>query len=105
MGATRENDHPMTPYDPHFSLKILSYYQIEDVYKKLDQKIFIFGRMTSNFMRPSFFWVEPQNLIKISYLAKCLNFLSEFLHVVSNYTYEQVVFSNKGVNYGPFNGF
>ena len=69
-GCNKKNDHPMTAYDHTFYFKILSYYQKEDVYKKRDKKIFIFGQMVSSFVRQTFFWFEPQIFFKISYLAQ-----------------------------------
>ena len=47
------------------------------------------------------FWVEPKNFFKISYLAQFRKFLSEFYHVTSNYTFEQVINSNIGSNMAP----
>ena len=44
------------------------------------------------------FFVEPQNFLNISYLAQFSKFLSEFWHVISNYTYQQVINSNMGSN-------
>ena len=38
-GGNQERGPPMTPYDPPFHFKILSYYQNEDVYKKFIPKI------------------------------------------------------------------
>ena len=69
--------------------------------KKLDQKIFIFGRMASNFVRSTFFWIELRNLKKISYLAQFSKFSPEFWHVISNYTYQQVINCNMGSNMAP----
>ena len=69
--------------------------------KKLDKKIFIFGRMVSNFVRSKLFLVEPTIVLKISYLAQFWKFLSEFWHVISNYTYQQVINSNMGSNMAP----
>ena len=57
---------------PTFHFKILLYYQKEDVYKKTDRKIFIYGQMA------------------ISYLAQVWKSLTKFLHVICN--------SNRGSN-------
>ena len=73
--------------------------------KKLDQKIFIFGQMASNFVQLNFFWIEPQIFLKISYLAQFWKFLSEFWYLISNYTYQQVINSSMGLNMAPFYGF
>ena len=44
------------------TIKMTMFYE-----KKLDQKILIFGRMTSNFVRSTFFWVElPTNKSEIA---------------------------------------
>ena len=101
MRATRKNDRPWLPMTHSFYVKILSYFQNEDVYKKLDQKIFIFERMARNFVWSPFFWVEPRNFFKISYITQFLKFLSELLHVITNYTYQQVINSNLGSNMAP----
>merc|ERR1711872_37260 len=84
----------MTPYDPHFYVKILSYYQKGDVYKKtrpmdewqaiLYDQIFLgcASKFVKNFAQ---FW----------------KFLSEFWRVISDYTYQQVINSIMGSNMAP----
>ena len=47
------------------------------------------------------FWVEPQKYVKILLYYQFLKFLSEFWHVISNYTYQQVMNSNMGSNMAP----
>ena len=44
-----------------------------------------------------FFWLS----LKISCLTQFWKFLSEFWHVISNYTYQQVINSNMGSNMAP----
>ena len=70
---------------PTFHLKILSYYQNENVYKK-------------NRPKNINFWTNGEQFCAISYLAQFWPFLSKFLHVISNYTYQQVTNSNGGSN-------
>ena len=74
-------------------LKILSIYQTEDVYKKIDQKISIFGLMASNFVRSIFFCVEPQIFLKI---------LLNFVHFSPNVRIWSLIIpitqSNRGSN-------
>ena len=101
MRATRKNDHPWLPMTPTFYVKILSYYQKRDVYKKTRQKNIHFWTNGKQFCMINIFFVEPQNFLNISYLAQFSKFLSEFWHVISNYTYQQVINSNMGSNMAP----
>ena len=50
---------------------------------------------------PILSYFEPRKFFKISYLAQFSKFLSEFWHVISNYTYQQVINSNMGSNMVP----
>ena len=81
---------------PTFYVKILSYYQKGDVYKKNRPKNIYFWTNGTQFCTIKFFWVVPRNFFKISYLAPFWKFLSEFWRVISNYTYQQVINSNMG---------
>ena len=48
-----------------------------------------------------FFLVEPRIFLKISYFAQFWKFSSELWHVISNYTYQQVIHSNMGSKMAP----
>ena len=57
--------------------------------------------MASNLVRSKKIWIEPHDIFKILYFAQFWKFLSEVLHVISNYTYQQVSNSNHGSNMAP----
>ena len=57
--------------------------------------------MARNFVWSKKILVESRNFLKNSYLTQFSKFLSEFWHVISNFTYQQVINSNMGSNMAP----
>ena len=54
--------------------------------------------MASNFVRSTFCLWRASNFFKISYLAPFWKFLSKYLHVISNHSYQQVTNDHMGSN-------
>ena len=95
------NQEKLPPHDclwpPLFILKSIPTIKIRMFTKKNIQKLFIFGQMASTFVQTTLLICWTSKWFKISYLAHFWNFFSKFLHVISYYTYQQVI-CNKGSN-------
>ena len=99
--GNQEKWPPMTAYDPHFLCQnpiILSKW---GCLQKTRPKNIHFWTNGKQFCTIDIFFGLASKFLKISYLAQFWIFFSHFLHVISNYTYHQIINSNMGSNIAP----
>ena len=76
---------------PTFYSKVNSYFQNEDVYKKLDQKYSILYEGRAILYDQPFFWLSLKFFFK-SHISLNFRILEFFIWIlISNYSYQQVI--------------